>query len=563
MVTTTEILHDDVEPAPARSKRMSLHLLQHIDPTFAGLSECPNPRYAEKHGFTIEEVTVGEVPALLYSGVIDSGRPPAWASTVAGLTGVRPPGTNRTAAAVLLIPVDGEVFALTYGMGHLLLAPGTTTPGFGLSFALRALVPDAVRQVTHTAMDARGRTDRNSVSLDQSIASFGIEPYGEIVSRLAGKPKEIALTFSRGRSRSAQITGTDSLRIHLGVHPEDLLADLAEILRIYRESSEASEFGFIAKVRPLKPSDTRRTQLDAILDSMLGANSPDDRIALTVPAVHLDGEDAANAYALKVGPGPRLVVRDLSLDVVRGAVASVQAGQRLPSLAKGTIQAYSDERATEAASGAIAAHKWIAAEANIGTSRFFHHEGRWFEIGDQHREILQQQVDEIVNLPAGIMLPDWTPDLKDEAAYNEAVAATLPGYVCLDRDLLYTKQHPRGIEACDLLGPEDELIHVKRASSTAPLNHLFQQGRASIEALRWDPEAREKFIAKVRMADPTRSISDDFIPGKVVYAISLSKGKPVTSSSLFTFAQVSLLQAAVALRNTGIEVAVANIDTVG
>ncbi|WP_376771554.1 DUF6119 family protein [Actinomadura alba] len=47
----------------------------------------------------------------------------------------------------------------------------------------------------------------------------------------------------------------------------------------------------------------------------------------------------------------------------------------------------------------------------------------------------------------------------------------------------------------------------------------------------------------------------------VIYGISLKSGLPLTVENLFTFAQVSLLQAAVALRNSGIDVAVLNIPT--
>ena len=31
------------------------------------------------------------------------------------------------------------------------------------------------------------------------------------------------------------------------------------------------------------------------------------------------------------------------------------------------------------------------------------------------------------------------------------------------------------LEICDLLGPDNELIHVKRAEGSAPLSHLFSQ----------------------------------------------------------------------------------------
>lgn len=131
----------------------------------------------------------------------------------------------------------------------------------------------------------------------------------------------------------------------------------------------------------------------------------------------------------------------------------------------------------------------------------------------------------------------------------------------MDRALVKTDLHPHGFEACDLFGPGGELVHVKRADSTAPLNHLFAQGRVLADTLRLDSIARGKFLEMVRERKPQQAIGDDFTPRKVVYAISLKNGKPISVENLFTFAQVSLLQAATALRNSGIDVAVVNIPS--
>lgn len=125
-----------------------------------------------------------------------------------------------------------------------------------------------------------------------------------------------------------------------------------------------------------------------------------------------------------------------------------------------------------------------------------------------------------------------------------------------------TAQHPYGFEAADLLGADGALSHVKRAESSAPLSHLFAQGRVSADALRFDAEARAELVRRVRKEKPSHPINDDFVPTKVVYAISLKSGKPLTTQNLFTFAQMSMLQAARALRAHGIEVAVADIPTV-
>jgi len=546
------------EDAQPHTRRSTVHLLQDVLPSSESLREALNLRYQEEHGFEIQDVGIGLSRGLLYTGVIGRDGPPEWADAVHRLTDVSPVVENKTAAGALLVPVDGQVFAITFGIGHLLLNQARVTPGFGFGFALRVLKPDAVRQVTHSMMDARGRTDRNSVAQDQHIQGFGIEEYGEIVSRLAGKLGETSLTLSKGRKQSLQISGTDALKIHLGAESDDLLTDLTEINRIAMTESPATEFDAIARVRPLKATDERWPELDRRLEALLGDPSLGS-IAVTVPTTLLDEEDGAMSFWVKVGR-QRESVRELDLEHILMKTRCLPEGDRLSALTKGYIQMCRDADGKDVASPRIPVHKWLAAEVSLGTSRFFFHEGRWYEVGDRHLESIQQQVRELLQTPAGLSMIDWTADLKDEKDYNREAAKH--GYVCLDRALITTDLHPRGFEACDLFGPSNELIHVKRAKSTVPLNHLFAQGRISADALRWDSIARSKLLARVKEQDPQHPVRDDFMPKKVIYGISLKSGKPLTVANLFTFAQVSLLQAAVALRNSGIDVAVVNIPTI-
>jgi uncharacterized protein (TIGR04141 family) len=544
--------------AQPHTRRSTVYLLQDVPSSSDSLREALNLKYEQEHGFEIQDVGIGLSPGLLYTGVIARGRPPEWADAIHRLTDVFPGVVNKTTAGALLVPVDGKVLALTFGMGHLLLNQSRVTPGFGFSVALRVLKPDAVRQVTHSMMDARGRTDRNSAAQDQHIQGFGIEEYGEVVSRLAGKLGETSLTLSKGRKQSVQISGTDALKIHLGTEPNDLLADLAELDRIATTESPAPEFDAIARVRPLKVADERRPELDRRLETLLGDPSAGS-IAVAVPTTLLDEEDGAMSFWVKVGPR-RESIGELDLEHVLVQTRRLQEGERLSALTKGYIQMCRDADGEDAASPRIPAHKWLAAEVSFGTSHFFLHEGHWYEVGDQHLESIRQQVGTLLQTSTGLSLIDWTADLKDEKEYNREAAKH--GYVCLDRARITTDLHPHGFESCDLFGPSNELVHVKRAKSTAPLNHLFAQGRISAHALHWDSAARSKLLSKVREQNPQHPLEDDFMPRKVIYGISLKSGKPLTVKNLFTFAQVSLLQAAVALRNSGIEVAVVNIPTV-
>ncbi|MFK0196180.1 DUF6119 family protein [Streptomyces lavendulae] len=548
-------------PATApKTRRSTLYLLRDTGTSPADLRAALNARYERDHSFVVEDVRTGDTPALLCHGVIGHHRPPDWTSAVHTLTGRKPPVENRTSACALLLPVADDVFALTFGMGHLLLDQSRISPGFGFDFVLRAAQPDAIRQVTHSLMDARGRTDRSSAAQGQHIRAFPIEEYGEVVSRLVGTLSSTELTIGKHSGRTAQVAGTDALKIHLGAQPEDLVHDLTQVRAILARRSPAPEFEAIARVRPLKSGDPRRSDLEARLNALLGASADTGSLALAVPAACLDQEDAALSCVVKVGPVRRLMPSPVIDDILE-LLDGIPPGRRLEALSAGYIQMHRDEEGTDPVSAQVKAHKWITAEIPLDASRYFHHEGRWFEIGDQYLEGIRSEAETLLTAPAGCPLPAWTADLATEEDYN--LEAAKHGYLCLDRRLIRTAQHPHGFEAADLLAEDGTLIHVKRAASSAPLSHLFAQGRVSADALRFDAEARTEFVRRVREQHPGHPVGDEFTPRKVVYALSLKSGKALTTKNLFTFAQVSLLQAARALRAQGIDVAVVGIPSPG
>jgi uncharacterized protein (TIGR04141 family) len=111
-----------------------------------------------------------------------------------------------------------------------------------------------------------------------------------------------------------------------------------------------------------------------------------------------------------------------------------------------------------------------------------------------------------------------------------------------------------------VLGPENELIHVKRAKGSAPLSHLFSQGLNSAQSLIAGPATvRDQFIDSVVSVHHGRTLPRDFKPTKVVYAILLENGKTLTLDTLFPFSQATLAHAARILNTYGIKVEVIGI----
>lgn len=517
------------------------------------------PHYLERDGFHAAPVEHGPLQGLLISGTIAPGTAD-WCATLAALSGLTVREENRTSLGLLLVRTDRAVYALSYGMGHLMIDPARIDPGFGIEFAVRCLDKDRITKVRRQIMDARGRTDENSATSGEHIRGFGIEEFGEIVSQISGQITEVPLTFTRDSRRAAHVTGTDrSVKLHLGSSPVDLVEDLHSIEKVCDRPNPLPEFEFITQVRPLSPKSERAQQLDARLDALLGTGDT-SRMALAVPSECKERFEFAEAFRLRLAYRNEFVAGLDVADLVE-AVRTRAQGQRLTTLRAGRVEMFADTDATDRLSRKVPADQWLNAEIPDGPVHYFYWQGQWYEVGAEYLTTIRRRVSELLARPATVTLPPWPWGIA-EADYNKK-AAEQEGYVLLDKDTIHTERlRGGGLEIADVLGPQGQLIHVKQTDSrkgTAPLNHLFAQGRVAVETLRYDLAAREKFLAKLDGLAPGHPADRSFTALTVVFGILLKDGEPLTVDSLFAFAQVSLLHTATALQGMGAKLEIVSI----
>ncbi|MFF4442028.1 DUF6119 family protein [Streptomyces sp. NPDC001621] len=540
------------------ARRSTLYRLIDTQSSDDGLREALSEYYASHEDFTVESTQIDGVTAIAIWGIVGKKDRADWSATFRSLTGKDPNVSNRAAAGAIFVGAQGGPYVVTYGMGHLLIDPSKIDPGFGLSFSIRSIEPDYIRQVTRNILDSRARVDRSTVPGGQSIRGFGIEYYGEVVSRLAGTLGSVSMTFNKAQPKKVGIAAADSLKIPLGVKPVDLIEDLREITRVTQTASPVPELGFIDQIRALKSSNKQVSQLENKLARAL-ASADGGPLALTLPAECEEHEHAANSYRIKIATDRYEVVEDLEISHVLSRVASLPVEDRLDALRSGYIQMCSDAEGRDKVSRQVKAHKWLAFEAPLKSDHYFYHQGRWFEVGDNYLEFLRSRLDEVFARTASIPLPKWESGWAEEEDYNREAAKLIPGAVCLDRKKIHTKQHPHGIEACDIIGPNNELIHVKRASSSAPLSHLFAQGWTAIDALRSDREARNKLLERIKEKGGSHPYDPSIKPKKLIYGIAIKKDATVSRKNLFTFSQVALMRAINALENADVDVEVVPI----
>ncbi|MBB1242376.1 TIGR04141 family sporadically distributed protein [Streptomyces durbertensis] len=210
------------------------------------------------------------------------------------------------------------------------------------------------------------------------------------------------------------------------------------------------------------------------------------------------------------------------------------------------------------------------ADVPVGTARYFYGHGKWYEVGARFLETLEDELRELLGKSSSVRLPTWPKgvandkgrDSHDEDWYKKQ-AAGQDGYLLFDKKNIVTEKfNGGGLEVCDVLGPDNQLICVKKATGsngTAPLNHLFAQAVTAVETLRSDEAIRSAFLKQVADRNPSHRLLSDFGTLKVVLAILLKDGKEINVDSLFAFAQVSLLQSARRLRAMNAEVEVVAI----
>jgi uncharacterized protein (TIGR04141 family) len=391
----------------------------------------------------------------------------------------------------------------------------------------------------------RGRQDSTLVPGGLPIWCYGLENYAGIVGHIGGELKDTDLTFDTRGARPAHIDGAAGLKVRLGVQPADLVADIRATAAICRNQAPNPSLEPIENIVPVGPGRTA-DQLQTDLEELL--SWPDDEAAEflhpVVPTARLDEYLSAQSLAIKIGAAHLRPTDHLDLGDFLRRTRVQRPGTRVQALREGRVHLFADPDGDEPIGPASAAINWLEATFPIGPRRYFLMDGTWYEIGAAYLDSIRTQVERLLNSVPSLDLPAWDPTWH-ERRYNEHVQDVRAGYLNLDRDLVRAGLHQdTGFEVCDVLGPDNELVHIKRAKGSAPLSHLFSQALVSVQTLIHNPDARARFTAKVRNYPKGRNLPPDFQPKKVVFGILLKHGDPLTTDTLFPFSQVTLAHTA-------------------
>lgn len=483
------------------------------------------------------EVQLGDVTCHLVTGLLPTDHP-TWSGHVRSLTGIDAQLPGSSPFGVLLVPLPPWTYALCWGAGHRLLDDDMIDPGFGILFGIRRLDPTRLGLVGSSALDASGRASETSVPGGSDLGGFHLEPYGDLVNRMAGTADLDGLTYHRDTGRNYRIRTGESLFLPLPLDPADLINDLRTISRTLEETDAQSSLRHAFQTRPIPKNHPHLPVLNERLAAALGGDGRFGPLGLAWPiAAVREANEAASFQVTALSRSGAIVVdSNIELDDLISQLRLLPITARLHKLETARIVACADDEGQEQLGRPISMRQWFVFETMIEHTRYCYQQGRWYRVGETFVEQIRDQVTDLLARRANLQFPVWTPTGKpdDEHRFCRRVGLE-PGYLCLDRDLATTPFHPR-LELCDLIGPGNELIHVKWLGRATAASHLYVQALASAEALRDEREAQIQLAGKVRALDPGRA---DFTPSTVVLAIA---GRQWDVDHLFTLSQVNLLR---------------------
>lgn len=482
-----------------------------------------------------------------------------WCGPMSRTTGITISESVRRTAALLLLAVDGTVYAIGCDQGYRLLPDHLKDKRFGLSFAIRQMDPNMIRGAVSRSL-GQARTDISLIPGGASVPLLGIRDHSRIVRSLGGYLDELPLTrsrFTRGRAVSAQ--GGCGLRIALGVEPEALLSDLRTIARICHEDTPHQELEFVDHIVPV--TDTMvLDDLAQALDNRLG--QPDDgTISVSVPSEHHEAYTEATTYVTQINSPSALRTDGFDLGYVLTRARLAPPGGRVKVLREGVVTLSRGRRAGVADTLAVtSALSWLETGVPLGSRRFFLMDAEWYEAGAPYVEECKAAVETLFPPSPSVSLPAWM-DGESENAYNNRVADGRPGWFCLDTKNVANPLRRRDqVEICDLMMPDGTLILVKRADGSGPLSHLFSQARVAVELLQESAQVRADFTAKVaRLSGGSLRLPADYTPKRIVLAMLLKHRGRLTPETIFGFSQITIAQTAKALATRGVTVEVVGI----
>jgi uncharacterized protein (TIGR04141 family) len=443
-------------------------------------------------------------------------------------------GKIKSAAAILLIPVDDRFFAIAFGQGRFLLAEDCYEESFGLKVVLNSIGEDHIRSIDKETFNAIPKQSREQVSRDASAYDFGLDVERDLLRGVTGVPAD-------KEALGKLLSGTDSLKAHLPVSLEGLEEPLRRYLRKAQDDTYKKNFPWVDHISSVKNKDTIGLLDLFLLDRLLGRDL--DRCWLAAPDI-VDWSSVRGFRYSEVGHEYHDIHLETFLATLSGPVTREILSRRRV-FCMGDDDYLKDHWPV---------YRCLYCEMDYGSDSFLLSGGKWYQVARSFVDEVNASFREIPQVELGF--PDYDDD--SENLYLKRIAAGQDHYALMDSKNILHGPLGSKVEFCDLFGQNNDVIHAKKYGGSSVLSHLFAQGSVSGELMLTDPEFRKKVrsilpathLTKVPVERPS---PDEY---RIIFAVISTSDRPL---SLPFFSRLSLRHAARRLSGFGYKVVLAKI----
>ncbi len=450
-----------------------------------------------------------------------------------------------SSGALLLLQVNGRIFAIAFGGGFHAINPTLIERGFGIRVAANCVASSKLKSADTRALEGTGKSQKIILPAAAEMAELGVEPLEEWIRQLSGTVAD--------ESFARSVSGSDSLRLTItDFDLSKLPGKLLKIAEVYKQNIYKTSFGFLDNFTPLDKKDPKIAELDEQVAQRILKRFTDVYFAAPDPFEQL------NVESYELVRNKRFPVEELAQEDVYGALDQMNLDIDDP-LHKISVHALDD--AGNELDKTYKLYDYIQAECDgIGNDRYVLSAGQWFCVSKSYVEQIDKQLKTITDITGELTLAPWQKKqdgkYETEGTYNKRIAKEA-GFALLDKDNLSLGGY-RKIEVCDLLTGDNDLVCVKRATRSSTLSHLFAQGSVSA-SLMYEPEYQQKLLDGREKITGQKQKWDPDAKWRIVYAIGTDK-KGALLDSLFFFSRMNLVKHIHDIRSRGITVAVAKID---
>ena len=493
-------------------------------------------------------------PDLDFSGRLYVSRPlqspPSWVQFIeSGIRQKLPKVVNRTNSAILFIDGRQRAFAFTFGAGRFHLRDELLEPDFGLRVALNALRTDSLQSLDSMTVEDQTIHTRSQASRASAIEAFGIDVSRDILRAVTGVPRQDvplkALTGSGGTLAVSVRTRFDGLGSLVGL-----------LWTLYGKTDYKKRgFAWVDNIQRVVDSMVI-DELDQKLLRDLTRGEPTSYLAPPEP-VDFDKVDEFD-YTGRREP------RDYEMRLPSYLAGVDPGGLTIETLKRHNVRAHGGGSPDPV-------HEWpvyrcLVFETDHRGRRFVLSAGDWFEVDAAFADGIRRTIAKIakspVNLPPATHRRSGLPETESD--YNERVGEERETIAVMDKKVARCRGTSSGIEVCDLLTDDRELIHVKhKTGGSSKLSHMFAQGLMSAEALLGDDEFRQDargYLKELRPSWQSRIPAGRPTPSRfrVTFGI-LGVGEAHPEREIPFFSQLNLARTSRAIGNLGYQVAIKGI----